>query len=337
MDDYRDEIFKSTTRWKNAGLPCPKNSNNFQDMINQKQIPNCVLKTGANTFFFQWKQVGRIIDTDIIVHNNINLELALWEMVDIIYIINDKLPTTSLEKNTSQLHYYRTILQLLANINEFVKSYFNLDTLLPNLSLPWNMLLEHGEYKLPWMLIPSCNKALDFWICSKYIRWKAEKDRKQTSISNVHDKTVLYLKYQCAAYLLLETGLEHANNSCHATLITAYKNEKHLALVKAYIWLASTYPEGAENFFLLKEALHLTENSCGSVNKLFVEKIREKFDTANNYCTLVEPCGYRPVISPSTLLSSFLSNNQDVAKLTTVQNLNLLKQEIDEFLNEQNK
>jgi hypothetical protein len=334
MDNYRDETFRSTTRWKTIHEQCPKNSNEFRAIMSA--IPPCVINTGAGTFFFQWKQVNQFrLDTDVIAHNNVGLELALWQMVDIIHIINEKLPLTCHEPGVSYLIYYRTILQHLTSINTFVKANLNVNLLCPNLALSWTLLEKHGDYKVPWILVPCCNKAIEFWVYSKYVRWKAEKELKRKDVLDVTIKTNVQIKYLGAAYLLLETGLEHANNSGHRPLIDAYTHEKNLVLVKAYVWVAFAYKDTEENFFLLQEALRLASDECGKITEDFMKKVQNKFDIANKHClTVTNSCGYKRGISPETLLNTFMVE-QDSVELTTASSLNKIKAELDIYLDDQ--
>jgi len=253
MDSFCHPNFLSKTQYLASGLKKPINAETFKKIKNE--IPECVLNQ-TNRYFFQWEQETRIplINANVLVTNDVELEHAMWLMIDLIGNIN-KLKEINEKSYNLRIKSLQMIIESVNNINSSTyietKSSDTLHDLEISVEGDWKNLTKNFRYKIPWYLIPNLNESIKYWALSEKILYEFKLKVHGKSI----DKTITeqYVCHYLCAFMILQKGtLNYAY--CPAAFQDAYNDEINQKQVFFYIWLSFLYDQGPENYNCIMKA-----------------------------------------------------------------------------------
>lgn len=162
------EPLTSTTPWKSFNLIPPTNAAEFKAL---KLCP-CIT-TGI---VFEWKDLKNWpIRKDVLGTNSQVLEYAMWLLSDLNDMLrrmevrwNQKIKEGGMiSRDAPNATFAISALDILLQINALdllPKDPVQRTIVSTNTFKDWSTITRPGEYKLPWQLIPSCNRILENWL-----------------------------------------------------------------------------------------------------------------------------------------------------------------------------
>ena len=237
--------FTSTTPWEKMTLKTPTNATEFKAM----KFCSCIQQGMP----FEWKDCKNWpLKKDVLGTNNLDLEYAMWLLYDLNNMLK-RIESRWYEKTKnggmvardfSNATFALEALKILLKMNDlqFLPTE-NLDkvVLTVNLFKEWSAI-PAGEYKLPWQLLPTCNRIIENWLRSEII----------FSI-----QTIKCLKQTCNDFVLFQIygiRLLQAANVSVAGLTTPFTDFlKHCLILQNAVlcyWLPNIYTDNySDKFF----------------------------------------------------------------------------------------